>query len=75
MYVDNCDATFQWSYDGKNFYSIGPVLDATHLSDDYYDFYKTGLRFTGTFIVLCCQDVSGRKIPADFEYFIYQKET
>ncbi|WP_240796291.1 glycoside hydrolase family 43 protein [Streptomyces sp. RFCAC02] len=44
---------------------IGPVLDATRLSDDY----GTGSRFTGAFIGLCAQDLSGTRTPADFDWF------
>ena len=46
--------------------------DATQLSDDYYDEFKNGLRFTGSFIVLCCQDTSGRYREAEFEKFVYR---
>ena len=41
-------------------------------SDDYYDEAKHGLRFTGGFIVLCCQDLSGQRCPAEFSYFSYR---
>lgn len=47
-------------------------MDATQLSDDYYDEFKNGLRFTGSFIVLCCQDTSGRYREAEFEKFVYR---
>ncbi|MDT0341510.1 glycoside hydrolase family 43 protein [Streptomyces litchfieldiae] len=44
---------------------IGPDLDATRLSDDY----GSRLRFTGAFIGLCAQDLSGTRTPADFDWF------
>ncbi|MCX7739824.1 MAG: hypothetical protein N2047_02230 [Meiothermus sp.] len=28
--------------------------------------------FTGTFIGLCAQDLSGARLPADFDYFTYR---
>ena len=46
--------------------SIGPVLDAKILSDDYHN-----LGFTGAFVGMCCQDITGRRISADFSEFQY----
>jgi xylan 1,4-beta-xylosidase len=44
---------------------IGPVLDATVLSDEY----KVEVKFTGAFAGLCVQDLSGRRLHADFDSF------
>ncbi len=74
MIVKNSKAQFYWSGDGDRFFPVGEILDATQLSDDYYDEKKHGLRFTGTFIVLCCQDTSGQRCPAEFEYLVYEPE-
>jgi xylan 1,4-beta-xylosidase len=62
--------------------AIGPVIDGSILSDDYVqqsgtgDFYPA---FTGAFVGLCCQDLSGQALHADFGFFAYrelnQKET
>lgn len=70
--VRNREAQFCWSPDGERYQNIGEILDASQLSDDYYDEAVHGLRFTGTFLVLCCQDTSGRRCRAEFEYMIYQ---
>lgn len=59
------------SFDDYGFIIPG-ALYATQLSDDYYDEFKNGLRFTGSFIVLCCQDTSGRYREAEFEKFVYR---
>jgi len=56
---------FSASPDGAAWQCIGPVLDATKLSDDY----GRRLHFTGTFIGLCAQDLAGTKAVADFDYF------
>lgn len=72
LVVHNDKADFYWSPDGIIFEKIGDTLDATQLSDDYYDEFKNGLRFTGSFIVLCCQDTSGRYREAEFEKFVYR---
>lgn len=65
-------AQFSYSLDGKHFTDIGPILDSTVLSDDYYS--KIGeYRFTGAFIGICCQDLSGQQNFADFDYLKYKE--
>lgn len=48
---------------------IGDRIDITHLSDESGDYIK----FTGTFIGVCVQDLSGTRKHADFDYFIYKE--
>lgn len=54
---------------------VGPELDGSILSDDYVVHTEKGYSpcFTGAFIGLACQDLSGQKIHADFEFFTYQE--
>ena len=59
---------FSASPDGKAWQNVGPVLDASKLSDDY----GQGFHFTGAFVGLCCQDLRDHKHPADFDYFNYR---
>ncbi|AOM83753.1 glycoside hydrolase family 43 protein [Salisediminibacterium beveridgei] len=62
----------QWFYqdqDMDDFKPIGPVFDVTHMSDDSAD----DVRFTGTFIGLVTQDLSGARKPCDFDYFRYEQ--
>jgi len=56
---------------------IGPELDGSILSDDYVVHIERGYSpcFTGAFIGLACQDLSGQKLHADFDYFNYQENT
>jgi xylan 1,4-beta-xylosidase len=63
--VDFEKLQFFYSADGNSWEKIGPVLDATKLSDDYAD----KLKYTGAFIGLCVQDLQGSGIFADFDYF------
>lgn len=52
--------------------SAGPVLDGTILADDYVrgtDRYRPA--FTGTFVGMCCQDLSGHRRAADFKWYEY----
>ncbi|MDV7140158.1 glycoside hydrolase family 43 protein [Maribacter sp. TH_r10] len=64
---------FQYSEDGQNWKGIGPDLDCSTLSDEFQEGDKNAT-FTGAFVGLCCQDLTGRRLPADFDYFDY-KET
>lgn len=61
---DGANLQFSWSRDGKSFANIGPVLDASILSDDY----GKHLDFTGSFIALACQDYTGQRHPAEFDF-------
>lgn len=61
---------FYYSIDGEGWEKIGNPIDFSHLSDDDADY----IRFTGTFVGLCAQDLSGQALHADFEYFNYQEK-
>lgn len=65
--------TFYYSEDGDSWTDAGVILDASIISDDYVR-EKTGYKaaFTGAFIGLCCQDLSGRGIWAYFDNFRYE---
>ncbi len=66
-------ASFSYSLDGSIFQRIGSVMDATVISDDYYS--RAGqMRFTGAFVGICCQDLSGQGAYADFDYFEYRAQ-
>jgi xylan 1,4-beta-xylosidase len=64
-------AEFSYSLDGITFKETGISLDATVLSDDYYMKLQES-RFTGAFVGICCQDLSGQGAYADFDFFEYQ---
>ncbi|MEJ5283878.1 MAG: glycoside hydrolase family 43 protein [Brevinematia bacterium] len=54
---------------------IGPILDASTLSDEFVTQYPDpGWGFTGAFVGICCQDLSGKRKHADFDYFIYREK-
>lgn len=67
--VDHAALRFFHSQDGAAWEPIGPVLDASILSDDAVK----GWGFTGAFAGLCAQDLSGARHPADFDYFDYEE--
>jgi xylan 1,4-beta-xylosidase len=68
---------FSYSQDGAEWQEAGTCLDASKLSDEYctrgVDGFYTDWGFTGAFIGLCVQDLTGEKILADFDYFKYSE--
>ncbi|RIH90422.1 Beta-xylosidase [Meiothermus granaticius NBRC 107808] len=60
--------SFAYSANGQDWQPIPLQFPAYKLSDDYC----RGLGFTGTFIGLCAQDLSGSRLPADFDFFSYR---
>ena len=67
--VRDRDMTFYHSPDGVEWSSIGPVFDASKLSDEYCG---SG-RFTGAFVGITAQDFDLRRTHADFDYFDYKE--
>ena len=61
---DNSRLQFSWSSNGATFHDIGPPLDASILSDDHGDHWG----FTGTFVGLACQDLTGARNSAEFVF-------
>ena len=59
---------FFYSIDGVNWTLVGHQLDYSILSDENS---VNGIAFTGAFIGLCCQDLSGMRKHADFDFFEY----
>eukprot|EP00667_Euglena_gracilis_P008709 EG_transcript_8833 len=63
------DLRFSYSVAGEpDFLPIGPVLDCSKLSDDYC----RGWCFTGAFVGLCAQDLTGSGFHADFQYLDHE---
>jgi len=69
------DLQFYYATKANEWQKIGDCLDGSILSDDYVrdgsDRYRPA--FTGAFVGLCCQDLSGRKQYADFDWFEYKE--
>ncbi|GJM73577.1 hypothetical protein HMSSN036_57930 [Paenibacillus macerans] len=60
---------FSYAPAGCEWKTVGPEINILHLSDDS----ANPLRFTGTFIGMCVQDLSGARKHADFNYFVYRE--
>lgn len=66
--VDDDRLQFYYSYDNGVMNRIGPEMDCSFLSDEAC---HEGW-FTGAMVGLCCQDMTGSKKYADFDWFSYQ---
>jgi xylan 1,4-beta-xylosidase len=69
--VDQQDLAFLWSSDGENWNRLPVTLNHALLADETGS--GCGANFTGTFVGMCCQDLSGGNCPADFDYFEYRR--
>ena len=67
--VDHAELRFSWRVQGAEWTQIGPVLDATILSDEAGRGEHAS--FTGAFVGMVAFDTSGNATPADFTQFSY----
>jgi xylan 1,4-beta-xylosidase len=67
--INHDELQFFYSKDESDWIKIGPIMDASTLSDE---FCREGM-FTGAFVGLCCQDLNGTGKEADFDYFEYKE--
>ena len=72
---NGAELQFYFAIEENQWQAIGPVLDGSILSDEFVEGTPGPFRpcFTGAFVGMACQDLSGRNLPADFEYFSYQE--
>jgi xylan 1,4-beta-xylosidase len=68
--VRGADLRFAWSTDGESWQMLAAILDQSLISDEAGK--GEGASFTGAFIGMCCQDLSGQARPADFDDFGYR---
>ena len=71
--LNGADLQFYYAIKENEWIQAGAVLNAGILSDDYVREGGTRYRpaFTGAFVGLCCQDLTGNKMPAYFDWFNY----
>lgn len=65
--IDGPILVFSWSPDGESWFPVDCTLDMRFLSDEHHGDQQ--LDFTGTFVGLCCNDLTGARLPADFDSF------
>jgi len=85
--VEHSRLDFSYSLNGSTFKRIGRSYDASILSDEHHVAMHglldrlvayimggvDGIGFTGAFVGICCQDISGQRRAADFDYFEYRE--
>jgi xylan 1,4-beta-xylosidase len=62
---------FFYALEGEDLQPIGPVLDASILSDECGGHAEHG-SFTGAFVGMAASDLNGTAAPASFDYFLYR---
>ena len=62
---------FFYALEGEELKPIGPVLDASILSDECGGHQAHG-SFTGAFVGVAASDLNGTALHADFDYFTYR---
>ncbi len=60
---------FFYSSNGEKWHAAGWEYDASILSDEQ----ALPCGFTGNFVGMACQDISGTRLPADFAWFRYRE--
>ena len=69
--VDHHILHFEFSLDEKNWTRLPVNLDQSIVSDEAGG--GDGANFTGAFIGMACQDLTGQALVADFDYFEYEE--
>jgi xylan 1,4-beta-xylosidase len=64
---------FFYALEGQEMQKIGPVLDASILSDECGGHQAHG-SFTGAFVGVAASDLNGTALHADFDYFTYRPQ-
>ncbi|KAH6659219.1 glycoside hydrolase family 43 protein [Truncatella angustata] len=62
---------FFYALDGQDLKKIGPVFDASIVSDECGG-HQTHGSFTGAFVGVACSDLDGTAAEANFDYFLYR---
>jgi xylan 1,4-beta-xylosidase len=65
--MDHERLSFRYSPDGSSWSRIGWEMDSSILSDEH----ANPCGFTGAFVALCCQDLTGGGLHADFDFLAY----
>jgi xylan 1,4-beta-xylosidase len=68
--VDYARLLFAYRVEGEDWVWIPGLFDAGILSDESGS--AGNPNFTGAFVGMCCQDLTGARSVADFDYFYYQ---
>lgn len=74
LHFNRAELQFFYREEAGDWQKAGPVLDGSILSDDYIMEQCGRYRpaFTGAMVGICCQDLTGARKPADFDWFEYK---
>jgi xylan 1,4-beta-xylosidase len=64
---------FYYAMEGEELKQVGPVMDASIVSDECGGHVVHG-SFTGAFVGMACSDLNGTALRATFDYFVYRPE-
>lgn len=68
---------FAWATADGDWQAFGPALPTALLSDEHATRFEGGYArsfgFTGNYVGMACQDLTGRRQPADFAWFDYRE--
>ncbi|WP_341675285.1 glycoside hydrolase family 43 protein [Niveibacterium sp. SC-1] len=68
---------FEYAQGDAPWQPVGPALPAAMLSDEHATVFDGGYArsfgFTGNYLGLACQDLTGRRMHADFDHFTYRE--
>ena len=67
--IDHARIRFDCSRDGEHWQAVAWEQDASILSDEH----ALPCGFTGNFVGIACQDLSGQRLHADFDWFEYRE--
>lgn len=68
VHVKGDAAWFYYSLDETTWFPVADYVEYSKLSDEYFK-ERSIERFTGAFVGMCCQDLTGERAFADFDYF------
>ena len=71
--VEGAKLVFSWSLEGEAWSELPVALEMGLLSDECG--VDDRVDFTGTFIGLCCNDITGARCHADFEFFSVRSQS
>ena len=76
--LDTTRLRFRWRTVGGDWHAFGDWMQSAFLSDEHamkrFDGAFLSFGFTGTFLALCCQDLAGTRLHADFDHFDYEPQ-
>jgi xylan 1,4-beta-xylosidase len=68
--IRGSELRFYYALEGQELQGIGPIFDASIVSDECGGHQAHG-SFTGAFVGVACSDLNGTALPAKFDYFSY----